>query len=397
MTDPTPWQSPAGSDPMDAGPSVFPPPATGPYAASAPGMAPGWTPPPKPGLIPLRPLTLGTVLSASFQVLRRNPRPTFGFSLLVTGVVLLVGLGTLGFVLVWASSRIANADQADAQTLTAGSVAIGLLGVLLLGALSLVGSALLQGVISLEVARGTVGEKLRLAGLVRAARGRIGVLIGWSAALSGVILLVILVLFGVTLLFATIGGVAGAVVGILFGLVAFAGALVLAAWVGTRVSLVPSVLMLERLPLRGAIVRSWSLTRGYFWRTFGILLLVLVIVQIVSSIISTPINILASFGSTLINPNGDDQALIVGFIVVSTLTVIVTLLFSAIAAVIQSATPALLYIDLRMRKEGLDLELARFVEARQVGDASVPDPYLPRTVQTWASPQPGPGVFSGPE
>jgi len=187
------------------------------------------------------------------------------------------------------------------------------------------------------------------------------------------------------------------VVGILFGLVAFAGALVLAAWVGTRVSLVPSVLMLERLPLRGAIGRSWSLTRGYFWRTFGILLLVLVIVQIVSSIISTPINILASFGSTLINPNGDDRALLVGFIVVSALTVIVTLLFSAIAAVIQSATPALLYIDLRMRKEGLDLELARFVEARQVGDASVPDPYLPRTVQTWASPQPGPEVFPGPE
>jgi len=397
MTDPTPWQSPAGGDPMDAGPSVFVPPATGPYAASAPGMAPGWTPPPKPGLIPLRPLTLGTVLSASFQVLRRNPRPTFGFSLLVTGVVLLVGLGTLGFVLVWASSRIANADQADAQTLTAGSVAIGLLGVLLLGALSLVGSAVLQGVISLEVARGTVGEKLRLAGLVRAARGRIGALIGWSAALSGVILLAILVFFGVTLLLAAIGGAAGVVVGILFGLVAFAGALVLAAWVGTRVSLVPSVLMLERLPLRGAIGRSWSLTRGYFWRTFGILLLVLVIVQIVSSIISTPINILASFGSTLINPNGDDQALLVGFIVVSALTVIVTLLFSAIAAVIQSATPALLYIDLRMRKEGLDLELARFVEARQVGDASVPDPYLPRTIQTWASPQPGPEVFPGPE
>ncbi len=28
-----------------------------------------------------------------------------------------------------------------------------------------------------------------------------------------------------------------------------------------------------------------------------------------------------------------------------------------------------------MRKEGLDLELIRFVEARQVGDTSVPDPF----------------------
>ena len=45
----------------------------------------------------------------------------------------------------------------------------------------------------------------------------------------------------------------------------------------------------------------------------------------------------------------------------------------------QSSATALLYIDLRMRKEGLDLELVRFVEARQAGDTSVPDPYLPRT------------------
>ncbi len=45
----------------------------------------------------------------------------------------------------------------------------------------------------------------------------------------------------------------------------------------------------------------------------------------------------------------------------------------------QSSATALIYIDLRMRKEGLDVELVRFVEARQAGDASVPDPYLLRS------------------
>ena len=43
---------------------------------------------------------------------------------------------------------------------------------------------------------------------------------------------------------------------------------------------------------------------------------------------------------------------------------------------VQSAATALIYLDLRIRREGLDLELARFVEAKQSGDQAVPDPYL---------------------
>ena len=53
-------------------------------------------------------------------------------------------------------------------------------------------------------------------------------------------------------------------------------------------------------------------------------------------------------------------------------TILVALVFGAIAAVVQTATTGLIYIDLRMRKEGLDLELTRFVEARNAGDSSVP-------------------------
>jgi len=43
---------------------------------------------------------------------------------------------------------------------------------------------------------------------------------------------------------------------------------------------------------------------------------------------------------------------------------------------VMSATTAVIYIDLRMRKEGLDLELIRFVEARSAGEPEPPDPYL---------------------
>jgi len=113
-----------------------------------------------------------------------------------------------------------------------------------------------------------------------------------------------------------------------------------------------------------------------FWRTFGILLLVYVIIQVATSIITAPLNIVAGFAPTFLAPNGSDQAGLVTLAVVSLVSIVLSVVFGAITSIVQSSTPALLYIDIRMRKEGLDLELSRFVEARQAGDTSVQDPYL---------------------
>lgn len=394
MTDQTPWQSPSGSPPAREpfAPSGAPHPG-----APQPGAAPGWTPPPKPGLIPLRPLTLGTMLAAAFQVLRRNPRPMFGFALLVMAGVTLISLAVVGLVTFFAVTRVTTATGTDLDAITAGSIAAIGLSALVPVVLSLCAGALLQGIVVLEVARGTVGEKLRLGGLWRAAKGRIGALIGWTLLVTVVVVLALGiagVLIGLIIAF---GGTAGLVAGILLAIAVVAGAAVLGFWLGTRLCLVPSVLMLERLPLRAALSRSWSLTRGYFWRTLGIQLLVSVIVQVVTTIISTPLQILLGFGSALVNPNGDETGVIVTVVVLYLITIVVAVVFGAIAAVVQAATTSLIYIDIRMRKEGLDLELTRFVEARQAGDSSVPDPYLvasgpseARTAEARTAPDPSP-------
>jgi hypothetical protein len=409
VTDSTSWQPPAGDTPPPRpaaspfDPPASPPPVVPPTSPFGPppgaGQLPppvtpgsGWTPPPKPGLIPLRPLTLGTLLGASFQVLRRNPRPMFGFALLLTGFVFVMTLFVVGIVSFLALNRTLTATGADADTVVAGAVATILLAAFIPAVLSIVVTAILQGIVVLEVARGTLGEKLKLGGLWRAARGRIGALVGWSLLITAVVVValgVVALLIGLLVAF---GGTAGIAVGVLLAVFAGLGAVVLSFWLGTRIALVPSVLMLERLPLRAAIARSWSLTTGYFWKTLGIQLLVAVIVQVVSSIITTPLNLLASFGSFLVNPNGDSSSYIISSLVLSVVTVIVTIVFGAIAAVVQSATTALIYIDLRMRKEGLDLELSRFVEARQAGDTSVLDPYLPRA----APGAPVPGTYVAP-
>ena len=40
---------------------------------------PQWTPASRPGIIPLHPLTFGTILGRSFAALRHNPKVLLGF------------------------------------------------------------------------------------------------------------------------------------------------------------------------------------------------------------------------------------------------------------------------------------------------------------------------------
>lgn len=381
MTDSTQWQSPAGSSqPQQPGAHFQAPGQQGVPTVPPVAGAPGWTPPPKPGLIPLRPLTLGTILSAAFQVMRRNPKPTFGFSLLLNGIIGLISVIVVGVVAVLSFTRVFNATGSNSDEIAAGAIGQVYLSALVPLLLALVSTAVLQGIISLEVARGTVGERLTLGGLWRMAKGRIGTLVLWALLIIGAAVVVLIVLGLVIGLFAAFGGNEGIAVAVVLFLVSYAGVAVLTAWLGTRLSLVPSSIMIERLPLRQAMRRSWSLTIGYFWKTFGIQLLVGFIVGVVSQVVSLPLSFIAPIGMTLLNPTGDNTGLIVTLIIVTALTLLIALVFGAITAIIQSATAALIYLDLRMRKEGLDLELTRFVEARQAGDTTVADPYLIRGI-----------------
>ena len=57
------------------------------------------------------------------------------------------------------------------------------------------------------------------------------------------------------------------------------------------------------------------------------------------------------------------------------LTQVLTLLIQSVAVVVQSTATALIYIDCRMRREGLDLDLLAYVERRDAGATALPDPY----------------------
>ena len=320
MTDDTAWQAPGGAPvPSAAPPPVAPPgpvygppqpaPAYGPPqpAPVAVGTTPGWTPPPKPGLIPLRPLDLGTLLGASFRTLRRNPRPTFGMALLVQGIVSVVTLLAVGIPVVSSILRLDTAAPEDQAAIAAGTFGTAVVSALLAVCLGIVASAWLQGIIVLEVSRATLGEKLTLRALLRHAKGRMGALIGWSAMLAGALVVAIGILVGVIwIMVATLGNL-GVGLGVLIGILGGLGLLVIGIWLGTKVSLVPSVLMIERLSIRESVRRSWQLTGGYFWKVFGIQLLVYVILSVASSIVTTPFSIIAPILVYFVDPNGTNS------------------------------------------------------------------------------------------
>jgi hypothetical protein len=249
--------------------------------------------------------------------------------------------------------------------------------VLLTAFLSLVASAILQGIIVVEVARGSLGEKLPLRGLWAFTKNRIWALVGWAAIVGGVMLVTIGIVVGLIILLVVLLGTLGAVFGVLLGILAGLGFLVLGVWLGTKLSLVPSALVLEQIPLRSAISRSWLLTNDNFWRVFGIQVLVSVILSVASNIALIPFSIVVPILLVLLDPNGTGTTSSMAWVlVVYVVQIVLTVVIATITSVVMTATSALLYLDLRMRKEGLDLQLTRFVEARQMGADDHSNPYL---------------------
>lgn len=378
---PNPWESPAGAGPSGAADGIAGGHAPGApsWQTAPPAPAPGaWAPPPRPGLIPLRPLDFGTIFGTTFRVLRRNPRPVFGVGVGLTTLVTFIAGGVTTVVSLIGIDRITRAAPEDAEAIGLGTIALILVSALLTAALSVVVGAILQGVIAIEVSSAALGERLTFRQMWARGKGRWGALIGWSLLLTGALIAAIVIIVAIVIGMVAVGDVAGIVGGVIVGLVGGIGMTVLAAWLWTKLVFVSHAVMLERLPLREAISRSWSLMRGRFWRSFGILLLMNVVVQTAASIVTAPISLAAGFASVLINPTGDiatDSSMLIGL---NLLSLVIGAIVGAVGAVLLAAAATLLYVDARMRDEGLDLDLQRAVESRAHG-VETPDPFLPPT------------------
>jgi membrane-anchored glycerophosphoryl diester phosphodiesterase (GDPDase) len=108
-----------------------------------------------------------------------------------------------------------------------------------------------------------------------------------------------------------------------------------------RMSFASTVIVVEGKRGTSAIARSWQLAKGHFWRLFGALILAGLIAGIVAAVLAVPGELIA----LAMGPNGWPARALGN----SLATVLVTP-FSTLIIV-------LLYFDLRIRKEGYDIEV----------------------------------------
>ena len=154
---------------------------------------------------------------------------------------------------------------------------------------------------------------------------------------------------------------APAAVYVAVGLPGVPAAVVLGIWFSTMLSLVTPVVVLEEAGARRALARSWRLVRRSFWRIFGILLLAGLIVVIAGAILQLPFTFIGS----LVSSGG-------GFSAGTIIAVVGAIAAGTVTRPITAGVTVLLYVDLRMRKEGLDLALRTAAGSGQAGPATSP-------------------------
>ena len=336
---------------------------------------PSWTPAPRPGIIPLQPLTFGTILGRSFSALRHNPKVLLGFAMVVQTVAYLVVTIAISGIAFASFSRLdtvpAGTDEWDA--VLTGSITLTALSGLVLGLLAGAVGVLVQAVVISDVLHAAVAEKMTLRMLWQRVRPVAWRLIGYTILLSLAIGVIVIIVGGLIAVLAVAVPAAAVILGILVIL----AAIPLSLWLAVKLLLVPAVLIVEHTSLGAALGRSWRLSRGRFWVILGILVLVSLVFGAVAQVVSIPFSFLASALTTVIAPTGDESAAaIIGIVATLGLTQIVTLLIQSVAVIVQSPAAGLVYIDCRMRHEGLDLDLLEYVDRRDAGATDLPDPYV---------------------
>lgn len=342
-------------------------PAGGPYPAG-PG---GFFAAPKPGIIPLRPLSITEIIGGAFESLRANPRAMFLPALLVMGAAGLVS-ALLAFISRSSLSSLTSATYYDdydptVSQLDAFSNSLSLLGGSLAssvvdGIITLLATAVLTGLLTVTVSRSVLGRIATPADVWARTRPRIWALIGQSILINLITALVaVVVILGMGLLLAGVilmmrdgdgGGSSSVMLLLLLGFLLTIGGLIAAALLGVRLSVAGAALILENVSVWEGIRRSWRLTRGSFWRVLGTLLLAALLVGLVSSVISFPLGMVA--GVTSLTVTGGAMLTAVDLLVT-----FLSFLLSAVIMPFSAAVVALIYIDLRMRREGLDVDLRR--------------------------------------
>lgn len=289
---------------------------------------------PKPGVIPLRPIVLSEIIDGAITTIRRYPALMLGLTAIIVTISEVISLlATLPLL----SLDVDPFDPASVDAIDDAAFAGALGAQAITGVLTGLAGLILTGVLTAVVGKAVLGQHTSFREVWAAVKPSVARLIGLAVLLMSVLIV------GLIAIMATF--FVHPLLGVLVLVVGFAAAL----WLYVALALAVPALVLERATVMGALRRSYALVKGSWWRVFGILLVVLLIVVVLSTILQIPFFLAGMFAGEATG----------SLLVATVLGSIGAILASLLVYPVGAATVALLYTDQRMRREGLDIELAR--------------------------------------
>jgi hypothetical protein len=303
-------------------------------------------------VVPLRPLGVGEILDGAVSTLRAHWRTVLGVTIAVSVVSQICDILVQRYLLPEPVEAIPDASPSEALRQAGDAMRSSLVALAPSLAITLIGTLFTTAVLTMVISRSVLGRPVTLPEAWREARPRLPQLLGLTLLLPliAAAVLTVGILPGVLL-----GSGAGVALAVLGGL----AAVVVVIWLVVSFSLASPALMLERQSVVPSLRRSVKLVRGAWWRICGILVLTLLLTSVVSMIIAVPFTLLASAVDSdaiggLLSGSGSDLGW--PFLIVTGIGAVIA---SSITYPISAGVTVLLYVDQRIRREALDLELAR--------------------------------------
>ncbi len=360
------WAAP-GSEPVRPAPPAGwgappPPPASHPVgpvgpvgpagtvaqAAAAPLTYRSW----QPGIVALRPLPFGDFLTVPFKAMRFNrgaivgaPLIMFLASTAVTAAAIWLAVmdGGVADFFMYASADFRPAPE----TIVAAALAV---------VMWILSDLLSSAVVIPGVAQAALGVKVSMGDALKQTLARFWSLLGVTAMMGGAVMLVYALAVTPVIVDIAAGGTGMSI----FVTLALVLLLVLPAAAVVMVYLIVArgVIVLER---RGPIVamrRAIKLVPGRFWWT----ILIVVVIMAINYAIQQVFSFGAQFVGLAVSIAGpqSDVTLAAAFIAVFVLSMLASVVVQYSFA---GSAQALVYLDMRFRKEGLAFDMARAAEA----------------------------------
>ncbi|AVH97220.1 hypothetical protein C5L38_20885 [Streptomyces sp. WAC00288] len=338
------WSPPTGQNP---------PPGSGRNWGAPPSPA-QWGGPPaaKPGVIPLRPLSMGEILDSAVKTLRTYWRTVLPVMAVLAVLAQVTQILVQRYLVPPAPKADPDATPAEALKQLIDSTQASLISLGPTMVVSLVALLISSALLAVVVSKAALGRPITLGAAWRESRPCLLQLLGLTLLLPvlSTAIMAVGLLPGLLL-----GGAPGVLLVLLGGL----GALVLNIWLMVRFSLSSPALILERGSVVQSLKRSAKLVQGSWWRIFGITLLTQLLVFVFTMIIAIPFAVIGLIvdGEALSGVlSGSPDAIGWPFLIVTGIGGVIT---SAITYPFSAGVTVLLYVDQRIRREALDLELIR--------------------------------------